>query len=150
MSAEHSHTPATHPKAPATPLTVRDPVCGMRIDPAHAVAHAVHGGLTYSFCSTHCHDAFVREPGRYLRGVAAPQVVVSQVKRSLRMADQLLPPGKVRDPVCRMAVDPEHAVAQAQHAGVTYSFCCSHCRDAFAKNPASYLEGATAQMPAHL
>ncbi|MFI5399911.1 MAG: heavy metal translocating P-type ATPase [SAR324 cluster bacterium] len=50
----------------------RDPVCGMTVNPAQAAGHAVRGGVMYFFCSTHCRDAFVREPGRYLRVASAP------------------------------------------------------------------------------
>jgi adenylate cyclase len=41
---------------------VIDPVCGMRIDPADAVATATHDGETAHFCSTACRDAFLRDP----------------------------------------------------------------------------------------
>ena len=46
--------------------TVTDPVCGMTIDPATAAASAEHEGRTYYFCSAHCHQSFLRDPGRYL------------------------------------------------------------------------------------
>jgi Cu+-exporting ATPase len=44
---------------------VMDPVCGMRIDDGDAVATAEHEGVTYSFCSQACHDAFVADPAAY-------------------------------------------------------------------------------------
>jgi Cu+-exporting ATPase len=46
---------------------VTDPVCGMRIDSEDAVAHEEHGGTTYSFCSETCHEAFVADPGSYVK-----------------------------------------------------------------------------------
>jgi P-type Cu+ transporter len=46
--------------------TVRDPVCGMEINPADAAASAQHDGQTYHFCSLGCHEAFVKDPGRYI------------------------------------------------------------------------------------
>jgi Cu+-exporting ATPase len=46
--------------------TVRDPVCGMDIDPATAAASAEHRGTTYSFCSASCHERFVADPERFV------------------------------------------------------------------------------------
>jgi uncharacterized membrane protein YraQ (UPF0718 family)/YHS domain-containing protein len=39
-----------------------DPVCGMKVDRAKAMAKEV-GGETYYFCSSHCMNAFEPEPG---------------------------------------------------------------------------------------
>jgi len=43
-----------------------DPVCGMTVDPAKAAGTATYQGTTYYFCSRHCRDAFVADPGKYL------------------------------------------------------------------------------------
>jgi Cu+-exporting ATPase len=48
-----------------TMASVKDPVCGMEIDPSTAAASAEHEGATYYFCSQSCHDQFVAEPQRY-------------------------------------------------------------------------------------
>ena len=45
---------------------VKDPVCGMSIDPNKAAAQVVHGGQTYYFCSLSCRDQFVANPNSYL------------------------------------------------------------------------------------
>jgi len=45
---------------------VKDPVCGMEIDPQQAAAHAEHQGQTIYFCSPGCKTAFEKDPGRYL------------------------------------------------------------------------------------
>ena len=39
------------------------------------------------------------------------------------------------DPVCRMAVDPEHAPGQLKYAGTAYFFCSLTCAGLFAQNP---------------
>lgn len=44
----------------------RDPVCGMAVARADAVATSVHRLRTYYFCSLSCKQAFNREPERYL------------------------------------------------------------------------------------
>jgi Cu+-exporting ATPase len=46
--------------------TVKDPVCGMRVDPATATAGTVHEGQTYYFCSLACRDQFVANPKAYI------------------------------------------------------------------------------------
>ena len=43
-----------------------DPVCGMRVDPAHAAAARERDGVRYFFCSTGCATEFDAEPARYL------------------------------------------------------------------------------------
>jgi xanthine dehydrogenase accessory factor len=50
------------------------------------------------------------------------------------------PPAEALDPVCGMTVSVEGAAATAEHEGVTYYFCCPHCRTAFLAEPARYLE----------
>jgi Cu+-exporting ATPase len=44
------------------------------------------------------------------------------------------------DPVCKMKVDPEKAVAEAEYQGQTYYFCAPGCKAAFEKDPIRYLE----------
>ena len=53
------------PRKEETMATVRDPVCGMDIDPATAAASEEYEGTTYYFCSQSCRDSFVAEPGRF-------------------------------------------------------------------------------------
>lgn len=45
---------------------VKDPVCGMEVDPAQAAATAEYEGKTYYFCAPGCKIAFEREPEKYL------------------------------------------------------------------------------------
>ena len=47
--------------------TVKDPVCGMDIDPDGAAATAEYKGQTYYFCSAACHDKFEAEPEKYVQ-----------------------------------------------------------------------------------
>jgi Cu+-exporting ATPase len=48
------------------PTTVRDPVCGMDIDPADAAAQIDHDGTAYYFCSQHCAARFNANPAQYV------------------------------------------------------------------------------------
>jgi len=47
---------------------VTDPVCGMQIDEADAVATAEYRGKTYHFCSDDCKEAFEEAPEDYVEG----------------------------------------------------------------------------------
>jgi Cu+-exporting ATPase len=44
------------------------------------------------------------------------------------------------DPVCKMEVTPETAVAKAEYKGKTYYFCAPGCKVAFEKDPEQYLK----------
>ena len=46
----------------------------------------------------------------------------------------------VKDPVCGMEVETAKAAGHTEHAGQTYSFCSSRCKEKFDKNPAQYLD----------
>ncbi len=45
-------------KTPDTASTLRDPVCGMVVDPTSAAGHSEFRGQTYYFCSAHCQQKF--------------------------------------------------------------------------------------------
>ena len=44
---------------------VKDPVCGMSVDPATAKEKVTHMGTTYYFCSAGCRETFAKDPARY-------------------------------------------------------------------------------------
>lgn len=44
------------------------------------------------------------------------------------------------DPVCRMAVDPEHSAGALTHDGATFHFCSLACVSKFAANPDRYAD----------
>jgi Cu+-exporting ATPase len=46
--------------------TVKDPVCGMDIDPANAAAQIEHKGITYHFCGSKCKEKFDANPEQYI------------------------------------------------------------------------------------
>ena len=47
-------------------MTVRDPVCGMEINPESAFTKREHMGQTFYFCSHSCADLFDKDPHRYM------------------------------------------------------------------------------------
>jgi len=44
---------------------VKDPVCGMEIDPKTAFATREHSGRKFYFCSQSCVDKFDADPHKY-------------------------------------------------------------------------------------
>lgn len=44
---------------------MKDPVCGMDVDPARAAGTSVYHGRTYYFCSSGCKATFDLDPARY-------------------------------------------------------------------------------------
>ena len=45
---------------------VKDPVCGMTVDPSATEHRHSHDGLTYYFCCSHCAERFRTDPNTYL------------------------------------------------------------------------------------
>ncbi|MCG2785778.1 MAG: cadmium-translocating P-type ATPase [Anaerolineae bacterium] len=51
-------------------MTVKDPICGMEIDPKTAFATREHMGKTFYFCSKNCAEQFDAAPHSYMTGSA--------------------------------------------------------------------------------
>ena len=68
---EHKETMQASPAA-AKGALVRDPVCGMSVDPATAEHRAEHEGATYYFCGPGCREKFLADPARYASRAEAP------------------------------------------------------------------------------
>ena len=66
--------------------------------------------------------------------------VVERHRRSPAFAAKAVPKTSTtaRDPVCGMEVEVAGARHTAEVGGVTYYFCCPHCRMAFLKDPGAY------------
>src|ERR1700732_2052116 len=52
---------------------LRDPVCGMMVDPDRAAAQSVHDGKTFYFCCQNCATKFAASPKKFLNS-SAPSV----------------------------------------------------------------------------
>ena len=72
MADTHEHMSGSMQQEPNT---VRDPVCGMFVDPAKARGSADYKGQKYHFCSPRCVERFNAEPEKYL----APKPSQSQL-----------------------------------------------------------------------
>jgi Cu+-exporting ATPase len=55
-----------HAAISATEGVIRDPVCGMTVDPAAGKPSTEHDGRQFHFCSESCRTKFVAHPDNYL------------------------------------------------------------------------------------
>ena len=53
-----------HCHAHSHPHTVKDPVCGMDVDPTKTAHRATHAGATHHFCSASCRTKFEADPAK--------------------------------------------------------------------------------------
>ena len=87
---------------------VKDPVCGMKVDPAKTAHHAEHDGHAYHFCSAGCCTKFIADPAAYLdvepkpAPTAAPGAIWT-----CPMHPQIRQVGPGSCPICGMALEPE-------------------------------------------
>jgi YHS domain-containing protein len=90
---------------------LRDPVCGMTVDPATARASCTYAGSTYHFCGPSCLQRFQADPRHYL-GDQSPTAASDH--RGPRPGTEYtcpMHPQIVRDqpgncPICGMALEP--------------------------------------------
>jgi len=102
------------------PVLLRDPVCGMTVDPAGNKPTAEHDGHTYHFCCEGCRTKFLADPAAYTTAI---------------------------DPVCGMSVTRANAPHFARHEGQKFWFCSARCKEKFEADPQTYLAGVPAPEP---
>ena len=99
---------------------VRDPVCGMTVDPEAGKPSTEHDGHVYHFCCESCRAKFVKDPDAYLAAT---------------------------DPVCGMKVNRATAKHFVRHAGHGTYFCSAGCKTKFEADPEKYADGPPAPEP---
>ena len=135
-------SPTPKPEAPGLPILasvpkVKDPVCGMSVDPEKSVDKVEHGGKPYYFCSPRCAERFKREPEKFLapsgaagmepqsaKSVhdethrahpAAPTATASKTYRyTCPMHPQIVQIGPGHCPICGMALEPMDVLAEVE------------------------------------
>ena len=94
--------------------TVKDPVCGMTVDPTTTIHHATHAGSGYHFCSARCEQKFVANPQAYVDG--ALPVAASTDRGTIYtcpMHPQIRQTAPGACPICGMALEPETVTADS-------------------------------------
>ena len=91
---------------------IRDPVCGMTVDPSKDKPTHKHEGHEYHFCSSSCREKFVADPHAYVEAV---------------------------DPVCGMSVNRATAKYMSKHESERFYFCSGRCQERFEAEPDQFL-----------
>src|SRR5271165_4288472 len=109
--AHHHHNESG--VVPTSAATVRDPVCGMNVNPGAARFRAGEGGHTYYFCGAKCREKFEAEPARYITAKSAlPAARPSAgIIYTCPMHPQIRKVGPGVCSICGMALEPEAATA---------------------------------------
>jgi membrane fusion protein, copper/silver efflux system len=130
MTAEEGQ-PAAEKK-----MTVKDPVCGMDVDPQSSkVLKSDYKGETYYFCAEMCKKKFDATPVKYAKAKPASETG-GAVSHKMPMAQNRT---MVKDPVCGMDVDPmSPGILKGEYSGETYYFCGEMCKKKFDANPGAY------------
>ena len=95
-------------KLDAVAATVRDPVCGMSVDPHTAVHRADHGSHPYYFCAAGCRTKFIADPAKYLTPseLQSHEPVPEGTIYTCPMHPEIRQIGPGACPICGMALEP--------------------------------------------
>ncbi|HWA12818.1 MAG TPA: heavy metal translocating P-type ATPase [Burkholderiales bacterium] len=107
---EHAgHEQAHESGSSGHPAAVKDPVCGMDVDPAATPHHHVHNGVAYHFCSAGCLEKFRANPVRYLSPEPVPPAVPAPqgTMYTCPMHPEVRQDHPGNCPKCGMALEPE-------------------------------------------
>lgn len=96
---------------------VKDPVCGMMVDPLTAAGKFEHAGSTYYFCNPRCRDRFIQDPEGYLTGKHQQSMDVEPAKPGAKYICPMCPGVESSKPAacpkCGMALEPDVIAAPA-------------------------------------
>jgi copper-(or silver)-translocating P-type ATPase len=114
--AHHHQHHHGHLDGPAHAGKVKDPVCGMTVDPATAMNSATYEGKTFWFCSEGCRAKFMADPKTFADGpksstpnapAPAGTVWTCPMHPEIRRSE----PGSC--PICGMSLEPEMPSAES-------------------------------------
>ena len=107
------HADPTHAPAAGAGQLVKDPVCGMSVDPHTAKHRTEHGGQPYYFCSAGCLAKFQADRARYTGGrPAVAEAVDEGAIYTCPMHPEVRQVGPGSCPICGMALEPVVATAE--------------------------------------
>jgi Cu+-exporting ATPase len=113
MSAHaHDHSHEHHDHA-AADHKVKDPVCGMMVDPHTAKHRHTHHGHTYYFCNPRCREKFIADPEKYLADQPRKEDVPEGTIYTCPMHPEIRQVGPGACPICGMALEPELVTAES-------------------------------------
>ncbi|MGH7095121.1 MAG: heavy metal translocating P-type ATPase, partial [Stellaceae bacterium] len=90
------------------PHSLRDPVCGMTVNPAIARHHAEYAGIRHYFCGARCRERFVADPQHFLapQPQPAPEPSAPGGKWTCPMHPEIVRDEPGACPLCGMALEP--------------------------------------------
>jgi Cu+-exporting ATPase len=93
---------------------VRDPVCGMTVDPHTTPHRSNYAGRTYYFCSAGCLAKFLTDRQKFLTPLQAkaPEAAPEGATYTCPMHPQIRQVGPGSCPICGMALEPELVSAE--------------------------------------
>src|SRR5437016_7973303 len=69
---------------------VKDPVCGMTVDPQNAAGFYEYKGQTYFFCSVGCREKFKSDPERFLNHEPATPIGIQRGPKQQPVATEIV------------------------------------------------------------
>lgn len=100
--AHHGHHHGGHESG----NRVKDPVCGMMVDPAAGKPHMAYKGHEYHFCSDSCHSKFKADPEKYLTAQSAAAPAIKGAQYTCPMHPEIIRDEPGSCPICGMALEP--------------------------------------------
>ena len=100
--AHHGHHHGGHESG----NQVKDPVCGMMVDPAAGKPHMTYKGHEYHFCSDSCHSKFKADPEKYLTAQSAAAPAIKGAQYTCPMHPEVIRDEPGSCPICGMALEP--------------------------------------------
>ncbi len=86
--------------------TVRDPVCGMTVDPLAGKPRHDHDGHIYHFCAERCRERFAADPDAFLGDRPDPEPVPEGTQFTCPMDPEIVQDHPGDCPICGMALEP--------------------------------------------
>ncbi len=77
MASMKSEIGQTAARAQTNTQSVKDPICGMMVDPQQAAGSFEYEGQTYFFCSAGCLEKFRADPERFSKTSAVTSVPIA-------------------------------------------------------------------------
>ena len=106
---EHQHAHHAHfDQGEAVEHAVKDPVCGMSVDPHTAEYRGQHAGKVWYFCSSRCQSKFEENPENFLGDEQKrEEPAVPGAIYTCPMHPEIRQQGPGDCPICGMALEPE-------------------------------------------
>ncbi len=138
--------------------SVKDPVCGMNVDPATAKHTAEHHGKAFYFCAARCREKFLAEPERFLEGRLRSDASKTADPGGIYtcpMDPEVCQQGPGDCPKCGMALEPETPQRRVEYTCPMHPEVvqdqpgdCPKCGMALEPQTASAVEGPSAELVA--